>query len=265
VLREIWKRRQLLAAFSRRDFATRYRASLLGWAWSLLQPLATLVLFGFVFSYVFKVQAPPMGNGAAGSYPAYLLTGLVTWNLLTGLMNASMTQLLISGELRRKVAFPIWAPVIGGSVVELLQVALEFGLLVVFLLVLGNVGWTWLLGIPILLAAAFFAQGIGLVLAMMNARHGDVLHTTTVVLTLLYFLTPVLYPLSMAESQGGVLEVVIISNPLTWFVSAMHDVMYSLVIPPTGRLFGLFVIGYVSLWCGFRYTTRHEQDIGELV
>jgi ABC-2 type transport system permease protein len=261
----MYGRRELLAAFARRDFSTRYRASVVGWLWSLLQPMATLVLFGLVFTLVFRVQAPPLGNGQGSSYPAYLFTGLVVWNFVTGLMNASMTQLLISGELLRKVAFPAWAPVLGGSVVQAVQVALEFLVLVIVMLYLRNVGWTWLLALPILLAAACFGQGVGLVLAIRNAYSGDVMHTASVVLAIAYFLTPVLYPLEMVDAQGGLLAWVVNLNPLTWYVSALHDVMYSLVLPTLSRLAVLFVVGYGTLWAGFAYFRRRDVGLGELL
>ena len=265
MLREVLAQRGLLAAFVRRDLSTRYRGSTLGWLWSLLEPLAMLALFGLVFGVLLKVQPPPLGDGSTGSYPAYLFTGLVMWNLITGLINASMTQLLISGELRRKVAFPAWAPVLAGSVVELIQVAMEVLLLTVFLALLGNVGWTWLLAIPILLAGACFGQGLGLALAVLNARFGDVMYTTTVTLRLVYFLTPVLYPLSLVESQVGALAAVVKANPFTWYVSALHDVLYSLVLPSPLTLVGIAVLGYGTLWAGFAFFVRQSQDVGELL
>ena len=70
----LYRQRSLIWAFADRDFATRYRSSVLGWAWSLIQPLATLVIFAGVFSVVFKIQPPPLGNGNGGSYAAFLFT-----------------------------------------------------------------------------------------------------------------------------------------------------------------------------------------------
>ena len=63
MLTDLYSRRALVWAFANRDFATRYRSSVLGWLWSLIQPLATLVVFAAVFSIVFRIQAPPLGNG----------------------------------------------------------------------------------------------------------------------------------------------------------------------------------------------------------
>ena len=130
MISELYKQRALVWAFANRDFRTRHRSSVLGWGWSLLQPLATLVIFSAVFSMVFRVQAPPLGNGEGSSYAAFLFTGIVTWNLFSSFLTLSMTQLKASGELLKKVQFPAWAPILGASIVQLIQVLLELAVLV---------------------------------------------------------------------------------------------------------------------------------------
>ena len=265
MLADLYRNRALIWAFADRDFATRYRASVLGWAWSLLQPLSQLVVFAAVFSIVFRIQAPLMGDGEDRSYAAFLFTGIVTWNLFSGLLLLSMTQLKSNGPLLRKVHFPAWAPILGASIVHLVQVGLEIIVLVAMFVFLGNIGWTWLLAIPILLATALFAQGIGLILSVMNARMGDVQYIVTVVLGALYFLTPVIYPLSMVEETASSLVWVVQANPMTWFVSAMHDVMYSLTVPGGWALPGLIALGVGTFLVGLAIFNRFSEDIGELL
>lgn len=265
MLTDLYSQRALIRAFATRDFATRYRASVLGWLWSLIQPLATLIVFAAVFSVVFRIQAPPLGNGNGSSYAAFLFTGLVTWNLFSGLLTLSMTQLKSNGELLKKVQFPAWAPILGASIVQLIQVLLELIVLVLMFLFLRNVGWTWVLAVPILLGCALFAQGIGLMLSILNARYGDVQYIVTVVLGALYFLTPVLYPMSMIEGQNEILGWVIKLNPMSWFVEAMHDVMYSLVAPPWWEIAALLVGGFLVFWAGLAVFNRSSEDIGELL
>mgnify|MGYP001806119838 FL=1 len=265
MLTDLYQRRALVSAFAQRDFSTRYRSSVLGWAWSLIQPLATLIVFAAVFSIVFRIEAPPLGNGEGSSYAAFLFTGLVTWNLFSSLLNLSMTQLKSNGELLKKVQFPAWAPIIGASIVQLVQVALELLVLIAMLLFLRNAGWTWVLAIPILLGTMLFAQGIGLVLSIINARFGDVMYIVAVVLGALYFLTPVLYPISMVEGQSEWLGWIIKLNPMSWYVQSMHDVMYSLVAPPAWAIVGLLVGGFAVFWAGFAVFNRWSEDIGELL
>jgi ABC-2 type transport system permease protein len=264
VLRDLKRQKALIWAFANRDFATRYRSSVLGWAWSLVQPLATLVIFAAVFSIVFRVQAPAMGNGKT-SYAAFLFTGMVTWNLFSGLINLSITQLKSNGELLKKVQFPAYTPVLGASIVQLIQVALEIVVLLGMFLVLGNVGFTWLIAIPILIGTAFFAQGIGLMLSIMNARFGDVMYIVGVLLGALYFLTPVLYPMSLVETHSSALAWVVKLNPMSWYVQAMHDVMYTLTAVSFLEIAALLIGGILVFWAGFAIFNRYSEDIGEML
>jgi ABC-2 type transport system permease protein len=265
VLTDLYSRRALVWAFANRDFSTRYRSSLLGWAWSLIQPLATLVVFAAVFSIVFRIEAPPLGNGEGSSYAAFLFTGLVTWNLFSSVLTLSMTQLKSNGELLKKVQFPAWAPILGASIVQLIQVLLELFVLVLMFAFLRNAGWTWVLAIPILLGLLLFSQGVGLMLSIVNARFGDVMYIVAVVLGALYFLTPVLYPMSMVEDQSEWLGWIVRLNPVSWYVEAMHDAMYSLVSPPALVIAGLLAGGFAVFWLGFAVFARWSEDIGELL
>ena len=266
VFADLYRQRALVWAFANRDFATRYRSSILGWAWSLLQPLATLLVYAAVFSLVFRIQAPPLGaDPERTSFAAFLFTGMVTFNLFSGLLMLSMTQLRSNGELLRKVHFPAWTPILGASVVQLVQVALELVVLVGMFLWQGNTGISWLLAVPILIATALFGQGIGLMLAVLNARFGDVQYIVQVVLQALYFLTPILYPLSLVESTANWLAWIVKANPLTWFVETMHNVMYSLIFPQWWVVPGLLVLGFAVFWAGFIIFNRTSEDIGELL
>ena len=265
MLTDLYTQRALVWAFANRDFATRYRSSVLGWAWSLIQPLATLIVFAAVFSVVFRIKAPPLGNGEGSSYAAFLFTGLVTWNLFSSLLNLSMTQLKSNGELLKKVQFPAWTPILGASIVQLVQVALELVVLILMFLWLRNISWTWILAIPILIGTMLFAQGIGLMLSIINARFGDVMYIVAVVLGALYFLTPILYPISMLEGQNEWLGLIIKLNPMSWYVQSMHDAMYSLVAPNGWVILALLVGGFLTFWLGFTVFVRNSEDIGELL
>lgn len=265
MLREVYQQRALIWAFANRDFATRYRSSALGWAWSLLQPLATLLVYSAVFSLVFRIQAPELGNGQGSNFAAFLFTGMVTWNLFSGLLSLSMTQLKSNGELLKKVQFPPWAPLLGASIVQLVQVVLELVVLVIMFVWLGNIGVTWLMAIPVLIGTALFAQGLGLMLSILNAHFGDVQYIVAVVLGALYFLTPVLYPVSLVEETASWLAVIVLANPMSWFVMTMHDVMYSLVLPPWWVMPALLAFGGSVFIAGLALFNRFSEDLGELL
>jgi ABC-2 type transport system permease protein len=174
-----------------------------------------------------------------------------------------MTQLKASGDLLKKVQFPGWAPVLGASIVQLVQVALEIVVLMGLFVWQRNIGWTWLLAIPILIGTAFFAQGIGLMLAILNARFGDVQYIVAVILGAFYFLTPILYPISMVQEQNVLLSTVVQANPMSWFVQSMHDVMYSLTAPTWWVIPSLLIGGFITFWIGFVVFNRASEDLGE--
>lgn len=266
MLTDLYQRRALIKAFADRDFATRYRSSVLGWAWSLFQPLATLLVYAAVFSLVFRIQAPPLGaDPDRTSFAAFLFTGMVTWNLFSGIVLLSMTQLKSNGELLKKVQFPAWAPILGATLVQLVQVALEILVLIGMFIWQRNVGITWLLVIPILLATALFAQGLGLMLAVSNARYGDVQYIVTVTLGALYFLTPILYPMSLVRDTAEWLGVIVSLNPMSWFVESMHEVMYSLTAPQWWVIPGLLIFGFLVFWGGLAVFNKSSEDLGELL
>jgi ABC-type polysaccharide/polyol phosphate export permease len=263
-VRGLVRRRGLVWAFAQRDFRTRYRTSAIGWAWSLLQPLANLAVYAVVFTVVFRAQAPLLGNGGR-SYPLYLFTGLVAWGMFAGLVNLSMTSLRESGSLLRKVAFPAWAPVLGAGLVQLIQVALESVVLLVWFVVEGNYGLAWLYAPFVLLGLALFAQGVGLVLATLNARFGDVQYIVAVALGALYFLTPVLYPVSVIPPDSGLLRTLVAGHPLSWFVQALHDAFYSLDGPGLLRTVGLLGFGAAVFLVAVWIFDRTTEDVGEML
>ncbi len=262
---ELVAKRGLVWAFAQRDFRTRYRTSAVGWTWSLIQPLANLAVFATVFSIVFKAPAPELGNGEGSSYVLYLFTGLIAWNIFAGLLNLSMASLRESGALLRKVAFPPWAPVLGSALVQLIQVGLETLVLLVWFLVIGNVGWTWLWAPVLLLSLALFAEGVGLMLSTANARYGDVQYIVTVILGALYFLTPVLYPVSAVPDGAPLLRTFIDLHPVSLFVQALHASLYELHGPSVLAVGGLLALGATVFTFGLWIFDRTTEDVGELL
>lgn len=265
MLHALVRHRGLIWAFALRDFRTRYRSSALGWTWSLLQPLASLAVYAVVFSVVFRVAAPPLGSGKGTSYVLFLFTGIVMFNLFAGLLTLSMQGLRASGELLRKVSFPAYAPVLGSSFVQLVQAGLELAILLGWFVVIGNVGVSWLAAPILLVGLALMTQGIGLMLASANARFGDVAFIVNVALSALYFVTPILYPLSAVPADVPAVHAFVTYQPLSWFVEGLHDSLYELQWPAPLTLFGSLAFGAAVFTGGLWVFERTTEDIGELL
>lgn len=257
--------RSLVDNFARRELKSRYKGSLLGWAWSLLNPLATLGVYTLVFGFFLKFQPPPAGNGTLNSFALYLFTALIVWNFLNAGITGSMTALVSSAPLLRKIYFPAWTPIAGSMLATLAQTGIELGLAIAIYIAFGNVGWP-IIFLPLLVVLlAAFALGLGLVCAMLNARLRDTGHLIQVALNLLFYATPIIYPIALVKDQYDEhpwLELYEL-NPVTQFVEAFRDVLYDLRAPGLDRLTYLLAISVASLALGAVYFSRGARDVSE--
>jgi ABC-2 type transport system permease protein len=266
-LTEIWTYRGLVGNFAQRELRGKYKGSALGWFWSLLNPLATLAVYALVFGFFLKFEPPVAGNGELQNFAVYLFTALVAWNFFFAVVTGSIGALAGAGPLLKKIYFPAFAPVIGGAGATLFQTGIEVGLLIAVMVVLQNVSWTFLLLPYLLVLLAAFAMGLGLLLAMLNVRYRDVAYLVSIVLNLLFYATPIIYPITLVEDYGGprLVRDLYLLNPVTQFVEAFRDVLYDLEVPSAGRLLGLTVVSAVVFLLGFAYFQRGSRDVAELL
>jgi ABC-type polysaccharide/polyol phosphate export permease len=228
-----------------------------------MAPLATLLTYSLVFGFFFKSAAPDFGNGRAGIFAVWLLGGLVPWAFFLVTLSVSMPTLLGNGALLQKVYFPAFAPIIGAGIAILVQTLIELSLFAVVLLLLGNVGPTWLL-FPFWLGLfVVFVIGVALSLAILNVHLRDLAHLTNVALQLLFFLTPIIYQISKVPERWN--RALIRLNPMTAFVDCLRDLAYGLQVPDliTWIQMSAWAAGAVAL-AFFVYRWR-GLDIGESV
>ena len=253
--------------FAQRDLKSRFKGTALGWAWSLMAPLATLLTYSLVFGFFFQSPAPDFGNGRAGIFAVWLLGGLVPWAFFLVTLSVSMPTLLGNGALLQKVYFPAFAPIIGAGIAILVQTLIELSLFAVVLLLLGNVGPTWLL-FPFWLALfVVFVIGVALSLAILNVHLRDLAHLTNVALQLLFFLTPIIYQISKVPERWNWVPIraLIRLNPMTAFVDSLRDLAYGLQVPDliTWIQMSAWAAGAVAL--AFLVYKWRGLDIGESV
>ena len=264
-LREVWQYRGLIGNFANREIKGKYKGSLLGSAWSLINPLATLATYSLVFGFILRFPTPVAGNGSLTSFPIYLFTALVVWNFFHAVTTSGMGALVGAGPLLRKIHFPPFAPVMGSALAVLNQTAIEFGLLFVVYLVVVNISWTILM-VPVLLAMlGAFALGLGMLLAILNARFRDVNYIVTVLLGLLFYASPIIYPITLVTDlydEHPWLRAYEY-NPITSYVEAFRDVLWHLSFPGWGRLAYLAVVSVVTLVVGWTFFQRKAADVSE--
>lgn len=252
---ELWRYRGLVLNLAQRELKLRYKRSLLGWLWSLINPAATLLVFMLVFGIFLRVQPPVAGNGSLQSFALFLFTGLVVWNFFSAVVTGSMGWLLASGDLLKKVYFPPESPLFAGALSVLVQTLTEAAILVSVLAIVGNISWTFVL-LPVVIVLLFlFAVGLGLIASLLNVYFRDVTHIVSIGTTILFYATPIVYPFGLVPEQiwgGFPIADVIRFNPLTHFVGATRDLLYHLTVPSAGRMaviatisLGTFALGWV--------------------
>ena len=137
-------RARLIWAFAIRDLRARFTATSLGLLWTLIVPIATVIIYSTVFSVIFRAQAPPMGNGSNGVFAAWFFVGLVVWNVFSQITTGGMGSILAMGPMLQKVFIPSYVPVLASAVTLAVEKLIETGVMLLVLLLLQNVGWTWL-------------------------------------------------------------------------------------------------------------------------
>ncbi|NLA36879.1 MAG: ABC transporter permease, partial [Actinobacteria bacterium] len=217
--KKVWEYRTLVTNLALRDLRSRYKKSVLGWLWSLINPATTLAIYTVVFGVFLKGTAPTAGNGSTQNFALYLFTALITWNAFAGGLNTAIQSFLAAGGLLTRTYFPPEVPVIAGSLTVLTQTVLEAAILVAFMIVVGNIGFTTLLLIPILLMVTLFAFGIGQIVSLLNVRYRDVAYLTALGIQVLFYATPIVYSETILE-EHDLAKSLINLNPMKHFVGA---------------------------------------------
>jgi ABC-type polysaccharide/polyol phosphate export permease len=257
---QVWSYRTLIVNLAQRELKSRYKRSLLGWMWSLINPAVTLGVYTVVFGVFFKAQAPVAGNGESTFYALWLFCGLVMWNLFSGVINTAISSFSGAGGLLTRTYFPPECPMIAGLITVIIQALLEGGILIFFMAVIGNLSFTMLIILPLFVLMSCFAFGIGLVLGLLNIRYRDVFYLTGIALQVLFYATPIVYQLSILPSTA---QAILRFNPLTSFVGAIRQVAYFLDFPTPGSWMVMISSATVSVVGGWMIFSRWAPTVIE--
>ena len=241
--------RDLAVNLTLRELRSRYKRSVLGWTWSLLNPLATVLIYSLVFSYFLKVP-PPVGRPSGlHSFALFLLCGLIPWNLFSNGTTQGLSSLVANGNLIKKVYFPREI-LVASTVASLVVTSLvELAVLGAILLLFGNMVIPWIPVVLLLVAIEMvFVLGIGLTLSVINVYYRDVQHFVGIAMMVLFYTCPIVYPIRFVPVHATVLGTEIplrwlySLNPLVRFIGAFRDVLYNLRFPP------LWDLCYIVMW-----------------
>ena len=263
-LRTAAAHRNLLYLLSLKELRTRYKKSLLGWIWSLLNPLSQMLIFSVVFLYVFKA-APPLGDPSGlRNFPLYFLAGLLPFSFFSITVGVAMSSVDGSSSLIKKVQFPHEHLVFSVVIAQFATLLIELAVLSVALMIGGNFVLPWLIALlPVLGLLALFTSGIALVLSALNVFYHDVNYLWSIASQLLFYATPIIYNPETLDFRP--LEIVANYGPTGSFVIAIRNIVYDLKLPAWDRMAYLTVVSVLvfalGAWAFARLSPRFAEEM----
>jgi ABC-type polysaccharide/polyol phosphate export permease len=246
---DVVRYRELLGNLFRRDLQAKYRGSALGVLWTVANPVMLMGVYLLVFGVVWP---SPFSNG--GHYPLFLLSGLALWTFFAAAVQSSTRSMLDNANLIRKTRFPRQLVPFSVVFAHLVSFAAMLALLLVLnFIVLPRVRATEWLAIPLCVLFVGLVCGIALALASLNVLFRDIEFIVSALLVPLFFLTPILYPLSGVsglEKHHTVVQFIHWANPLSPAVEAVRAPLFRGTLPPWGDALYLVVACGVSLLVG---------------
>ncbi len=278
-LRDIWTYRELLVNLVRRELKVKYKDSILGFLWTLLNPLLYLMVFSVVFDIILRANVP--------RYGLLLLSGLLAFNLFSSGLSAATTSITANGPLVQKVWFPREILPLAAIGANLITFFFQLTILLVGLAFFRQSpewGMLWLT-IPALVVTLMLVTGLGLLLSGLNVHYRDVQHFLELGLLTWFWFTPIVYVYDFVGEAligrwGPGAERLAMLNPMIPVVTTFQRVVYNpsnfgpdqqaefeLLFRPTWwyvQNLGIsFLFGLVFLYLGFRVFVRLEANLGE--
>lgn len=257
-LRELWRYRDLLGTLAGRDLKLRYKQTILGIAWVVLQPLTAAGIFTFVFGGVAALEAP-------GGVPYFLFAfaGLLAWNLFQGTVTRASTAMLGNEHLVSKVYFPRLILPLSTLGTGLVDFGVAAGMLVALLLAAWHLPGVALLALPVaLLALLALALGLGMVAGALAVSYRDVGYVVPVALQFLLYLSPIAYPLAEVPAHYRALYML---NPLVPILETFRWSVLGVGAPAWGGLLYAVGVAGAALLAGALVFQRMERKFADVI
>lgn len=209
----LYSYRQLIWQLAWSEFKLRYKNSILGYIWSLLEPMLMLTVLYYVFSNLMKMQIP--------NYQLFLLLGIIIWNFLSRATSIGMNAIISKAHLVKKIYFPRDIFVISSCITALLMSIFESIVFLLFMVYFRVLPTRYLIEVPIILICLMIiCIGISLALAALNVLYRDVQFIWVVLLQAGYFATPIMYPIDIFPEN---LRHIVLLNPIARIIIGARD------------------------------------------
>ena len=261
MLRGVWAYRGFVFGSVKREFQSKYGNAILGAAWSLLSPIAMILVYTVIFAQVMRSKLP--GNDSTFAYSIYLCAGILTWGLFAEITARAQTMFIEQANLIKKISFPrICLPLIV-VLNALLNFGIIFALFTGFLLVSGNFpGWIYFAIIPILVVQVLFAIGLGMILGVLNVFFRDVGQFFSIFVQFWFWFTPIVYSPSILPPA---VRDALVFNPMAPIIGAYQAILVSGQSPHWPSLAPAALLAVLMCVFGMRlFRKRSGEMVDEL-
>lgn len=255
---EMWRFRRLLIVFVWRDLKIRYKQAVLGFLWVVIQPLALTLVYSIFFGYVARIPSEGV------PYPVFLLGGMILWQFFSLAVLQGSVSLVSQQQIITKVYFPRPLAPLTSVVSAFVDFMIMFGLLIAVELFYGIwPSWPMLLAPLFAILTGLMAFAICLWLSAMDALYRDVRYALTFLMQVLYFATPIIYPLSIVPAR---FRWIMTLNPLTATIQGFRWCMLGNVPPPPLLDVAVAVVITLALLIsGAMFFRRVEQRVIDMI
>jgi lipopolysaccharide transport system permease protein len=257
LIKDLYAYRGFISSCVKREFQTKYKNSLFGLAWNIINPMSMIFVYTVIFSQVMRAKLP--GVDTSFAYSIYLCAGVLTWGFFAEITTRSQTMFIDNANLLKKIRFPkICLP---ASVVATatLNFVIIFSIFSSFLIVSGNgPGLAYFAIFPLLLLLVMFSVGIGMILGMLNVFFRDVGHFFGIAITFWFWLTPIIYPPDILPPW---VQHLIALNPMSAFMSAVQGILVRGQLPAWDSLNYMLISAIVLNLLGFRLFRQHSFEM----
>ena len=259
--RNMWAYRGFVLGSVKREFQLKYRNSMLGAAWTVINPLAMIFVYTMIFSKVMQAKLP--GENRSFAYSIYICAGLLSWGLFTEIATKAQMVFLENANLLKKISFPRSCLPVVTVLNAVLNFAIIFSLFSGFLIITGNFpGWSYLALIPVLIIMIAFSVGLGVMLGVLNVFFRDVGLLFGIVLQFWFWFTPIVYPISILPNFARRL---LVYNPMAGIMAACQQILVSKQWPDWNSLIPVSLLAMALCLFSWRlFRKRSGEMVDEL-
>ncbi len=265
--------KEILSNLTMREVRGKYKRSVLGQTWSLLNPIASLAIYTVVFGFVLRAEPPPGEPSGIDIFTLWLACALLPWNFFANTVTGGMNALLGNANLVQKVYFPRYTLIVSNMLAGLVTFGFELLVLTVIAVMCGSKVWIWIpLVIVFVVFLALFGLGIGLMLSIANVYFRDTAQFVGIGMQVWFYATPIVYPVTLIaaqqlkwEAEGRNIPLVWLYslNPMERFVTIFRNLLYDNRLPEWGDMAYCVGAAAVSLALGALVFSKYQARIAE--